>query len=70
MSWIGATWRGLLIVAFFFAATVWLPDFVLGLDVIASAPSLFRDLAALGVWGVGFAGGLWALRLSQRRGLI
>lgn len=70
MSWIGATWRGLLIVAFFFAATVWLPDFVLGLDAIASASALVRDLVVLGVWGSGFAAGLWALRLSQRRGLI
>ena len=70
MSWIGATWRGLLIVALFFAATVWLPDFVLGLDAIASASSWVRDLVVLGVWGTGFVGGLWALRLSQRRGLI
>ncbi|HAX81488.1 MAG TPA: hypothetical protein DCY40_02835 [Actinobacteria bacterium] len=70
MSWIGATWRGLLIVAFFFAATVWLPDFVLGLDAIALAPSWVRDLGVLGVWGAGFVGGLWALRLLQRRRLI
>jgi hypothetical protein len=70
MSWIGATGRGLLIVAFFFGATVWIPDFVLGLDAIASASSLVRDLVVMAVWGAGFTGGLWLLRLSQRRRLI
>ncbi len=70
MSWIGAIGRGLLIVVFFFVGTVWIPDFVLKLDSIASAPSLVRDLGVLVIWGGGFAGGLYLLRIAQRRGLV
>ncbi|MBI5156574.1 MAG: hypothetical protein HZA58_01025 [Acidimicrobiia bacterium] len=70
MSWIGAIGRGLLIVAFFFLTVVWIPDFVMGLDAIASAPSLARDLAVSAVWIGGFGGGLFVLRMAQRRGLI
>ena len=70
MSWIDAIGGGLLIVAFFFAATVWIPDFVLKLDSIASASSLVRDLVVLVVWGAGFVGGLCLLRFAQRRGLV
>ena len=70
MSWIGAIGRGLLIVAFFFVGTVWIPDFVLKLDSIASASSLVSDLVVLVVWGGGFTGGLCLLRLAQRRGFV
>src|SRR3972149_4058499 len=68
MSWIGAMGRGLLIVSFFFAAVVWIPNLVVEVDFVASASSWVRDGAVVTVWGVGFVGGLFLLRIAQRRG--
>jgi len=70
MSWIGAIGRGLLIVAFFFAAVVWIPNLVVEVDFVASASSWVRDGAVVTVWGVGFVGGLFLLRIAQRRGFV
>jgi hypothetical protein len=70
MSWINATVRGLLIVAYFVVATVWLPNQVVAIDAIESASRLIRDIAVSGVWAVTLGGGIWLLRISQRRGLI
>jgi hypothetical protein len=70
MSWINATVRGLLIVAYFVVATVWLPNEVAAIDAIESASRLIRDLAVSGVWAVTLGAGIWMLRIGQRRGLI
>ena len=70
MSWISATVRGLLIVAYFVVATVWLPNQVAAIDAVESASRLVRDLAVSGVWLITLGAGIWLLRISQRRGLI
>jgi predicted exporter len=70
MSWTNAILRGLLIVAYFVIATVWLPDKVATLDSLASASRPVRDIVISGVWAGALIGGLWLLRVSQRRGLI
>ncbi len=70
MSWINAMVRGLLIVAYFVVATVWLPNQVAAIDAVESASRLIRDLAVSGVWVVTLGAGIWMLRIGQRRGLI
>jgi hypothetical protein len=70
MTWINASLRGVAIFGYFVVATVWLPDFVLKLDSVASASSFIRDLVVLVLWGGGFVGGLWLLRFGQRKGLV
>ncbi len=70
MSWINATVRGLLIVAYFVVTTVWLPNQVVTIDAIESASRWIRDVAVSGVWAVALGGGIWLLRIGQRRGLI
>ncbi len=70
MTWITATVRALMIFAYFVVATVWLPDFVLGLGSVAEAAAVVRDGVALVVWGGAFFTGMWLLRRAQLRGLI
>lgn len=70
MSWANAIGRGLLIVLYFVIATVWLPDFVLGLGFVAEASRFLRDLIALVVWGAALIAGLYLLRRLQRQALI
>ncbi len=70
MSWISAMARGLLIVAYFVTATVWLPDKVASIDAVESASRLVRDIVTAGVWAVALAVGIWLLRLAQRRGMV
>ena len=70
MSWINATLRGLGVFSYFVVATVWLPDFVIKMDSIAAASSTVRDLVVLAVWGGGLVGGLWLLRVGQRKGFV
>jgi len=70
MSWISAMARGLLIVAYFVVATVWLPDKVASIDTVESASRLVRDIVTAGVWAVALAIGIWLLRLAQRRGIV
>jgi len=62
--------RGLLIVAYFVVATVWLPDKVASIDTVESASRLVRDIVTAGVWAVALAIGIWLLRLAQRRGIV
>ena len=66
----GATVRGLIIFFYFVLATVWLPDFVLTLGVIADSSRFVRDLVGLTVWGIGLGAGLWMLRSFQRKEII
>jgi hypothetical protein len=70
MTWTTASLRGLVIVAYFVLATVWLPDRILGIGFVRSAPEVVSDLMALTVWGAGLLGGMWSLRIGQERGLI
>ncbi len=70
MSWLNAIGRGLLIVAYFVIATVWLPDQVASIDAIESASRPVRDVVIAGVWTVTLALGIWLLRAAQRKGLI
>lgn len=70
MSWINAYVRGLLIVAYFVAATVIIPNAVLRLDFLLGAAGVVRDVAVLAVWGGGFVVGLWLLRRLQARGVL
>lgn len=67
MSWLQASIRAALIVAYFIVATVWLPDVVVNLDPIAGGSAIVRDAVVLAVWGGGFVAGAWFLRRSQRR---
>jgi hypothetical protein len=66
MTWVRAYLIGLLIAAYFIGATVWLPSYVLRMDMVASAEPLLRDLIGSGVWFVATAGGLGALWWAQR----
>lgn len=70
MSWTNAAIRGVAIFAYFFIATVWLPDLVLTLGPIASASGMIQDIVGLSAWGLGLGAGMFGLRLAQRRGLI
>jgi hypothetical protein len=70
MSWGRASLRALLIVAYFVLATVWLPDMVATLGALESASRPVRDIAVSGVWAGALGGGIWLLRIAQRRGLI
>ena len=70
MSWVGAIARGLLIVAYFVLATVWLPDKVASIDAVESAARVVRDLVIAGVWAVALGAGLWLVRAAQRRGIV
>jgi len=70
MSWMTATVRGLLIVAYFVVATVWLPDKITRLEFIEESSRVVRDVVVSGVWFVALAVGIWVLRRAQRRGLI
>jgi hypothetical protein len=66
MSWTRTFGKSLAIVAYFFAATVWLPDRITKL----SAGSVLRDMLVVLVWAVGLALGMWMLHTAQRRGVI
>ncbi len=70
MSWINASLRGLLIVAYFVLATVIVPNLVLQIDALVGASDAIRDVVVLAVWGAGFLVGLWVLRRLQARGVI
>ena len=70
MTWTGAWLRAFAILIYFFVATVWLPDFVLGLGPVTDASEFLRDLVLLAVWGGAFAGGLVVLRRGQKRGIV
>lgn len=70
MSWIDAGIRSLAIVAYFLVATVWLPNFLLGLGSVSRADPVVQDVVAAGSWLIGLGFGLWLLRAAQRRGAI
>lgn len=70
MTWITALGRGSIVVAYFVVATVWLPDFVLGLSVVQEADAFVKDGIALAVWGGALGAGMYGLRLAQARGLF
>ena len=70
MSWITATWRGLLIVVYFVVGTVWLPNRILRLDAVAGASANTQDVLVLVTWGAFLLAGMWLLRAGQRKGLL
>ena len=70
MTWRTASLKAAAIVLYFVLATVWLPDFVLNLGVVESSSDIVSDLVVTAVWGGALVGGIWALRIGQRRGLI
>jgi hypothetical protein len=70
MSWTTAGWRGALVVVYFVVATVWLPDFVLGLGAVADSSRTLRDLIVLVIWAGALGAGMYMLRRYQRQGLI
>lgn len=67
MTWTSAIVRGLLIVAYFVITTVWLPDKVSAIDAVEAASGPVRELTVAGVWAAAFGGGIWLLRIAQRR---
>jgi uncharacterized membrane protein YkvA (DUF1232 family) len=70
VTWTTASIKAAAIVIYFVLATVWLPDFVLGLGFIQDSSDLVIDLVVSAVWGAALLGGIWALRIGQRKGLI
>jgi hypothetical protein len=70
MTWSGAALRSALIVVYFIIATVWLPDAMVQFNPIAQAAPLVRDAIVIAVWSAGLFGGLFGLRVAQRRKLI
>lgn len=66
MSWTPTFGKALLIVAYFFVTTVWLPDRITRM----AAVSVFRDMMVVLTWATGLALGMWLLRKAQRRGAI
>ncbi|MDH3307484.1 MAG: hypothetical protein OEO77_08220 [Acidimicrobiia bacterium] len=70
MSTLRAFVLAMLIVAYFVAATVWLPDFVLRTEPLAGIGRTGRDLMASGTWAIGLWFGMITLRRAQGRGKI
>jgi len=70
MGWGTAGLRALLIVAYFFLITVWLPSFVLRIGTVTRASSTTQGLLGTGIWAIGFGAGIWLLRTAQTRGAI
>ena len=70
MTWANAIGRGVVVILYFIVATVWLPDFILGLGAVAEASDFLRDLIVLVVWGAALGAGMYGLRRAQERGLI
>jgi hypothetical protein len=70
LTWLDALGRGAIVVAYFVVATVWLPDFVLGLGFVQEATTLVRDAVTLAIWGIALGVGMYGLRMAQRRGLF
>ena len=70
MTWMQGALKGLGVFAYFVLFTVLLPDLIIGLDAVATASALVRDLLVLAIWGVAFVGGVWLLRRLQARGVI
>lgn len=58
--------KALVIVAYFFVATLWLPDRITKM----ASGSMARDLLVVLTWAIGLALGMWLLRRAQRRGTI
>jgi hypothetical protein len=67
MTWIRPSSKGLVIVAYFFVATVWIPDRVARSQGL---PNEAKDMLVVLVWATGLALGMWLLRRAQRRGMI
>ena len=70
MTWTSASLKAAAIVLYFIVATVWLPDFILHLEFVKTASDFVGDLVISAVWGAALVGGIWALRIAQRRGMI
>ncbi len=70
MSWTVAGAVGLIVVAYFALATVWLPSWVLRLPTVAQASRLVADVVGTAVWAAFLGLGMWGLRVAQRRGWI
>jgi uncharacterized membrane protein (DUF441 family) len=70
MTWSTAWAKGLAIVVYFVATTVWLPHRILGFGLVRDAPELVSDLIVVTVWGAALFGGVAMLRLAQERGII
>jgi uncharacterized membrane protein YkvA (DUF1232 family) len=70
VTWTTASLKAAAIVIYFVLATVWLPDFVLALGFIEDSSDFIGDLIVSAVWSTALLGGIWALRIGQRRGLI
>jgi len=70
MTWPTAVVRGLVVFLYFVIATVWVPHRVLSLGFVADASSVVSDLVLLIIWGGALVGGMYLLRLGQRRGMI
>ena len=47
-----------------------IPDYVIGLEAIATASTFVRDAVVLAIWGGAFVAGLWLLRRLQARNVI
>jgi hypothetical protein len=69
-SWAEAGLTGLVIVAYFALATVWLPSWVLRTPAVAQASRSVADFVGTMVWAALLVVGMWGLRLAQRRGWI
>lgn len=70
MTWMQALLRGLLIVAYFALATVWLPSWLAGLNPVASLPRALADLVAAASWASFLILGIFGLRWGQRGGWL
>lgn len=70
VTWTTASIRAAVIVLYFVITTVWLPDFLLALDFVKGSSDFVSDLVTSVVWGAALVGGMWALRIAQRRGMI
>lgn len=70
MTWIQALLRGVLVVAYFFLGTVWVPSWLLNLDPVASSPRALVDLVAVASWAIFLTLGIVGLRWGQRRGWL
>lgn len=67
MSWAQTFWKGFAVVAYFFVATVWIPDRIARFQGL---PIEAKDILVVLAWATGLMLGMWLLRGAQRRGII
>jgi mono/diheme cytochrome c family protein len=70
MPWLDAWLRVAIISVFFIVALAFVPSMILQTETVARLPRMVQETITLGLWGGGFAVGLWGLWYAHRDGRI